>query len=136
LQRLFGTFSTKVTRLRLATRAHQSSFFQDRKAGSVPLRYMASPLENGIRYSVLKGILEEGGRGEGAQRTGAATAPVRLVHGVGASAGREANPVGKAVHEFGDSIEHIELLFANRAAALYPCGFRLFLGVKWALHLC
>ena len=40
----------QVLRLRLATRAHQSSFDQDRKAGAVPLRYMAAPLGTGIRY--------------------------------------------------------------------------------------
>jgi hypothetical protein len=41
----------QVLRLRLATRAHQPRFYQDRKPGTVPLRYMAAPLGTGIRYS-------------------------------------------------------------------------------------
>lgn len=41
--------------------------------------------------------LLQGSRGEGAKRTGAATAPVAVVHGVGRQAGRAANPVGNGV---------------------------------------
>ena len=58
---------------------------------------MPSGITAGSPVFGLQGILEEGGRGETPQAAGAATAPVRLVHGVGASAGRAANPVGKAV---------------------------------------
>ena len=77
----------------------------------------------------IQGILEEGGRGEGAQLTGAATAPVRLVHGVGPTGPVAQRTRWSRLSGIRYLIEHIELVFANRPESLYPCGFRPFLGV-------
>jgi len=70
--------------------------------------------------------LLKGSRGEGAKRTGAATAPVAL----SPLRGRQAVPEGAiGGKESGTLYEHIELHLTKSPESLYPCGFEPFWGV-------